>query len=387
MIDTVVMILERHEFKIIRPELFQPNCSALFDERAVSFRGRPLVKFYQNPTKLNIQNNVYMPRLTLERRPMRVRPRISLKVEFSAPKMLFNNNFDELVDENFHELLRMLKDKLFAMGVLVSSQSLKDAQLSGIHFSKNIPLTDFSSCSMVLDEIAQSDAFSRLDLNTTNYRNLGHALKYHANSFEVIFYDKLKDLQQAKISEKRSIEKENYVQMDIFDLIQVNKPFDVLRLEVRLNQRKKIKAMLRKLKITESVRFCDLYNEDFAQLVLKDFWEVISKDLEVGQIDTQDLARTFELMKQSNPKIRIESMLKLFTGLVLAKQIGLRGLRKILGFTGRKKTKWYRYKNQLKVLVVAKAPFFRAYHVIGACLEQFSPLRLADFKVKSESFE
>lgn len=383
MIDTVVMILERQEFKIIRPELFQPNCSALFDERSISFKGRPLVKFYQNPSKFHIKNNVYMPRLTLERRPMKHSARISLKVEFSASKLLYNNNLDELADENFDELIRMLKDKLFAMGVLVTLQSLKDAQLSGIHFSKNIPLTDFSSCSMVLGEIAKSDAFSRLDLNTTNYRNLGHALKYHANSFEVIFYDKLKDLQQAKISEKRSVEKENYVQMDIFDLIQVNRPFDVLRLEVRLNQRKKIKAILKKLKLSESVRFCYLFKEALARAVLKDFWSVISKDLEVGQIDTQDLARTFELMRQSNPKIRIESMLKLFSGLVLAKQIGLRGLRKMLGFTGKKNNKWYRYKKQLKALVVAKALFFRAYHVIGLCLEQFSPLRLADYKVKS----
>ena len=60
------------------------------------------------------------------------------------------------------------------------------------------------------------DLTKRLDLSRTDYRNEGHAIRYHANSFEVIFYDKLKDLAQARKSEKRGLEQDYGVQEEIF---------------------------------------------------------------------------------------------------------------------------------------------------------------------------
>lgn len=65
------------------------------------------------------------------------------------------------------------------------------APISAIHYSKNIPLTDYSTCSMAISDLQRIDLTKRLDLSRTDYRNEGHAIRYHANRFEVIFYDKL----------------------------------------------------------------------------------------------------------------------------------------------------------------------------------------------------
>src|SRR5262245_29680440 len=56
----------------------------------------------------------------------------------------------------------------------------------------------------------------RLDLAKTDFRNGGHAVRYHANSLDIIFYDKIKDLERARISEKRAIERDNIGQIDLF---------------------------------------------------------------------------------------------------------------------------------------------------------------------------
>ena len=55
-----------------------------------------------------------------------------------------------------------------------------------------------------------------LDVNQTDYRNEGHSYKWHCNSYEVVFYDKIKDLEKAKQSEKRAIEKDNAIQLHLF---------------------------------------------------------------------------------------------------------------------------------------------------------------------------
>ena len=61
-----------------------------------------------------------------------------------------------------------------------------------------------------------------LDVNQTDYRNEGHSYKWHCNSYEIVFYDKIKDLEKAKHSDKRAIEKDNAIQLNLFPQIWLN---------------------------------------------------------------------------------------------------------------------------------------------------------------------
>src|SRR5205823_12724511 len=128
-----------------------------------------------------------------------------LRIEFSAPKLVFGNNFDELRSRDFERVLAALHRSLSELGIVTDEDTLRAARVSAIHYSKNVAFTDFTTCSMVMRELERIDLAQRLDLARTDYRNEGYAIRYHANSFGLVFYDKLKDLQQAQCSEKRAV--------------------------------------------------------------------------------------------------------------------------------------------------------------------------------------
>lgn len=105
------------------------------------------------------------------------------------------------------------------MGVTTSANALEHAPVSAIHYAKNIPLTDGSAPYHFIHKIKEANIKLSLDVNQTDYRNEGHSYKWHSNTYEVVFYDKIKDLEKAKVSDKRALEKDNALQLSIFDTL------------------------------------------------------------------------------------------------------------------------------------------------------------------------
>ena len=217
MLDTVVLSLDSNQFEIFEPGRFSPAADGLLHAPYYKLGGRGNFSCYQNPTKADFDAGRYLPRLTLSKRKARGGFALTLKVEFSAPKLLHGNNFDELRSRDFDRVLATLRQALASMGVRVDDDTLRAARVSAIHYSKNIALADHTSCSMVMRELDLIDLNGRLDLSHTDYRYEGHTIRYHANSFELTFYDKLRDLEKARYSEKRAIECDNRVQLGLFD--------------------------------------------------------------------------------------------------------------------------------------------------------------------------
>jgi len=179
--------------------------------------GKPFIKSMQNPPKSAFKNGVYLPRLTVIKAIRNGGYVIELKIELSLPKLFFGNNFDELENNNFLRIIRLLSRALYSMEVEVAFEYLENASVSAIHYSKNIHLKNYTSCSMVLSELQKIDLSQKIDVGSEKFRNGGHALHFHTNTRDLVFYDKMKDLEQAKVSEKRAIEKDNLIQMALFD--------------------------------------------------------------------------------------------------------------------------------------------------------------------------
>lgn len=140
---------------------------------------------------------------------------------------------------------------------------LEEAPVSAIHYSKNIPLTDYSTPYAVLKDLSKANMNQKLDLNQTDFRNEGHALKFRANSFEIVLYDKMKDLARARISEKRSIERDYAIQQELFEEFKPKKPFEVMRFEIRLGNRAKLRQILSKLGLPPNMTFKALFRENY----------------------------------------------------------------------------------------------------------------------------
>jgi hypothetical protein len=378
MLDTVILTLDRRHFEVLLSELFSPSAKGLLTPPYYSLGSRGIFACYQNPRQSRLKAAQYKPRLTLSRRKSSNGFVISLKVEFSAPKLLLGNNFNELETGDFGKVLVILHRHLTEMGISVSIDGLRVAPVSGIHYSKNIAFTDYTTCSMVLSELERIDLTKRLDLSHTTYRNEGHAIRYHANTFDIIFYDKLRDLDRARYSEKRGIEQEYGGQLDT-DLASLPKQLEVLRMEVRLGTRAKIRNILNCIDAGATpLLFENLFSADLAKEVLNSFWSKIFPQLVPLANDVRPEAVLSRLAAATNGNTKPGKLLQQLGAIVLVESIGVRGAAAVMRRHGSSRS-WQRHIRDLKVPLSFRIEGFSAAKAVDKALSEFAPLRIELF--------
>jgi hypothetical protein len=280
--------------------------------------------------------------------------------------------------------VQVLTEKLDSMGVVTSVGQLWNAPVSAIHYSKNVVLDDYTSASMILTEIAKANISYRLNANTKDYRNEGHCIKFHANSYEIVFYDKMKDLEQASVSEKRAVEKDNVYQMDIFEALdKIKKPFEVVRMEVRLGNRRKLKGLLKSLSVDKELNFASLFNASLAKRILKDYWGKIDEGISFFQMDAKSPIDLVEGIKKKHPNLKANQLLRVIGSIVIIQEVGVRRFRGALGFTKDKSDAWYRLRKELKnINNLQKMDKYRSISKISDALNVFIPLSMGDYELK-----
>lgn len=380
MIDTIVLTLKRNMFTILEPDRFNPSASVLLNT-AYHFGGRANTRCYQNPTPMELKRGIYKPRLTLTGRINREHNfEVTLRIELSLPKLIFGNNFDELEDNDFYDAVILLGEKLASMGIKVSECDLATAPVSGIHYPKNIPLTDGSIPYSYLKEIQKANITQRLDFNQTDFRNEGHSVKFRANSYEVAFYDKLKDLEKAKISEKRAEEKDNAIQFGLFEKVSIKRPFELLRMEVRLNQRQKIMQVLRKIGLKTKPTFYSLFNTEVAKKVLlyqlNEIESCYPKLLYSKSKSNKDFVAQFII---DNPEAKLKDAILAFGSRSLLEDIGVREARELL--KRYPTSSWYSFIKRINNFNYTNYKLSPFRHIRSA-IEEFTPVKLVDFQDK-----
>lgn len=382
MLDTVTLSLEAHEFEVLDPDRFSPSAAGLLFPPYAKLGARGYASCVQNPAKADFEAGRYLPRLTLSKRKVRGGFALTLRTEFSAPKLLFGNNFDELTSRDFDQTVEALQRALLHMFVRVDEQTLRAARVSAIHYSKNIAFTDFTTCSMVMGELKLIDLNGRLDLSHTDYRNEGHAIRYHANSHEVVFYDKLKDLQRARLSEKRGVERDYGLQLGLFeDRDAYPKQLEVLRMEVRLGTRAKIKSVLKNVGADVEPAFAALFDISLAKDVLLRFWAEIRGQLPlaVDNRDTrpEDLFQALATADGASPSPA--KLLQNVALVLLARSIGVRGAGALMSRHCSSRS-WQRYKAQLSSIQLDDLPQSAALWQVDQALQEFTSIRLQSFR-------
>ena len=304
-----------------------------------------------------------------------------LKIELSLPKLLFGNNFEELTQKQFPELVEKLCSILQTMGIVTDIDTLVHAPVSGIHFSKNIPLTNGSIPYHYISKIEAANIKLSLDINQADYRNTGHSYKWHSNSYELVFYDKIRDLEQAKKSDKRSMEKDNAIQLHLFDTyfakaskartLHNKKMFEVLRMEARLNNRRKIQQILKKLNIKAQLTFKGLFKTNIARKVLLHYLDEIEQarpallDFKASNAKSLLVALIF-----NNSTLSPRRILQLYWMKLALEHMSIRELRTMFGTYN--KRSWYRLIADMKdVTIASHSNLSNSFKVIRDCLEAF----------------
>lgn len=362
MLDTVVINLLPEQYRVLMPERFSPHANVLHNR---TYFGAKMAKSYYNANNAEKAKG-YLPRLTLLRPPYSA---VKLKIEFSAPKLMFGNNFEELQDADFDKVIEKLLKALKRMGIETSADILKNARLSVIHYSKNILLERETPCHTLIQTLEKADMNSKLDLNKTDFRNSGQMVKYHASTFEIALYDKVKDLEQAsKYGDKRGSENDYDCQVDLFG--KITKP-EVLRFEIRLPSRK-IKSLLKSLGCKPSVTFNELFNGNISRMILLHYWQDITNGLYLINIDCKSTENLSTNIEKAFPRKRPQSKLALMGFVIACQENGVRGAKLLFGLNN---SQFYRLKAEAKKLDTNENnPRFRALALIKSQLKDFIPL-------------
>jgi hypothetical protein len=377
MLDTIAITLKQSAFEVTDMDAFSPSARGLYQPPYSSMGKRGFINCVHNPLKSELAQGIYKPRLTLTKRKMRHGYDYSLRIEFSAPKLKYGNNFDELTDADFLFLINKLHPMLREMGIKTTVEHLRKATVSAVHYSKNMRLADFTTCSMVIGELGKIDLTTRLDSNKTDYRNTGSAIRAHANSYEIVFYDKVQDMRQGLgKSEKRGFETDYGLQRDFFEALP--RGCEVLRMEVRLGNRTKLKSLLQTLGIKSDMTFENLFSSDISRIVLLHYWDKMTHDLPLlalSQFQPEELYQA--LQSDSEMQAKPAKMLQRLGMFALVRSVGLRGAKSLITQNADSRT-WQRIKKDMNGLDSLANMKFRASQQITACLHSFEPITLTE---------
>lgn len=319
MLDTVILKIPIKIFTCItNPGKFNPSASTLENKRGYA-------KCINNPTAKDKREGNYMPRLTLIRRGIK----LFLKAEFSAPKLIFGNNINELKDNDFSKVIDALQKKLKEMGVNLWKHQIEQAKVTSFHPSKNITIHNGYTASFAIRELSKVDINKKLDIEKTSFRNNGEALQLYCNRHSLVFYDKIKDLNKPS---KRAIDKDKTKkQLEILDYIKQEKTRpEILRMEVRLSKSKKMKEILDKVDFKKDITFKNIFNKNLCKSIVTMYWEEFcGQNSFLFSIDNKSQA-IFQKLLAEYPELKTSKAIKITGFALLCKdEEGIRGFRNI----------------------------------------------------------
>ena len=301
-------------------------------------------KYVRNPSHKDQKSGLYFPRITGFKRKQKRTFEVekTIKIEFSAPKLLYKNNVDELADSDFAAVVETLHERLQMMGVVVTTKDLESAAVRAVHYSKNIELQNGYTSQYVISELNKIDLNKRFDLTRARYMNDGQSLYAYTISNSLVIYDKVADLIKDK---KRAIDKEQTPQqLNLFaQLTKPVQPREILRFETRLSQKQKMNSLFKELGFAENPTFRDVFSTAKSKAVMNRYW---SKMVENGgtllfghSLTAKDLLKQILLAeKKAKPK---EVIYRTGLLLLLREGNGMRELRSVLSKRSNDRT-WYR---------------------------------------------
>lgn len=332
----------------------------------------PSGRTWLNPSPTYAKMGTYMPRLTMHKRPTKFGPIYQLVVEFSAPKMVYGNNFDELTEDDFELLLTELQKRLYELlKFRFLREWLAGADVGAWHPSKNVVFLDGTASQTILNTVAKLDVSRIYDWQKTNFRD-GHVVHIHCNSLDIAFYDKAADLRKTRISPKRAFEKDSLIQLDLLQQLDEYKPLEVFRYEVRFVGKRRIKSAYKQL---DSWTFEALFKEQLCRNVLLEHWHKLTVSVDMLGLDVK---KPYELLQNyliDNPNVTPQTAMAAVTGLLINGQQGAVGLRNLIE-THYNRQAWYRLKPIIKS---PKANRFMHMLHVSEALEQFTPTRMSGF--------
>ena len=302
--DTVIIKIygPHNKFKVrdrsqFVPELNTRKYEELSDMEKASPVNRPYLRhFIMRPKAMHEFREEYIPRveifesLTEDRKDIRY----ILKIEFSAPKLLFWNSLQEVGENDKQRVCLCLKSILENLGVVVSVEQIENAIVSAVHACKNIPLPKTIRMREVIKELVKIDISKAFDISHKQDKKGARILNIHSGTIDWSIYDKVSDSLRPKNkrSDKKRIDRERAV-IEQYNL----QDREVFRYEYRIKKTQTIKRDVNKLLNRDpktQVIFSDLFTPNLLKTMVLNSWHSIIERPEnqlslFGETDTLKL--------------------------------------------------------------------------------------------------
>jgi hypothetical protein len=311
-LDTVILKIPEGYFTVMDKKKFTPHYSEL-ENSTNSF-----MKAINNTQKKKC-------RITAEKRTLRNgKLETTLKLEFSVPKLLFGNNLQEINENHLELIIDKLSKALRDADVLIFSDTLEKAPVSAFHVGKNVRLTNGYTSSFVINELSKIDMTKKLDLTKTKFMNGGQSLQYYAVSHSMVFYDKIADMMRPPA---RAIDNPPPRSIPL----NLGKNTEILRMEVRLCNKRKMNSVLKKIGHPTDPNFKDLFSKNLWQDVLMYYWKTLINERNLFIFDLSDSPTSLLMrIKKVNPNIKQKQALSLLGISFFIKENGSRAAREKL---------------------------------------------------------
>lgn len=336
--DTVILkISSPYRFQTGDRSLFLPELiKRKYEELSPTERSsiRPYLRRFRLEPK---QQDEYIPRveifetLTDDHKDLRY----ILKIEFSAPKLLYWNSLQEVGENDQERIILALKSALAKVSVFVETDAIANALVSGVHACKNIPLPKTIKMREIINELSRVDISKAFDVADKQDKKGARVLNIYAGTTDWSFYDKISDCLRPKNKrkdkhlikyEREFIERHNLQDREVF------------RYEYRIKKNQTIKRDINELlgrDYETRVSFKDLFTPNLLKNLVLNSWQKIIERPE-NQLSlfgrTEKLSILLHIFSEAKKKgIGAHSMNNAFISYGIATSVQDLGVKEVKG--------------------------------------------------------
>jgi hypothetical protein len=325
MIDTIILVVPMRE--VVSPGVRCDGWTEWNGWELNANRGG-FKRYIKNGPLNNSDEKIYLPRLTGYQTWDDGFGEWSsqMKVEFSAPKIIYGQNLDELSADQFGDVVLNLQSRLSLMGIDVSEETLVRARVSAVHYSKNLLLENGYTTQYVIGQLRKINLNKRIKHTNVEYSNDGDKMSLYTKSYSVDVYDKIQEL---------------YHEIDRDIVNALSRKANVMRFEARLKKRT-MNELFKKLGHAKDPVFSEVFSEEKSKAVLNYYWNnMLSKDAVIlfsRGTGPKELLREILRAQQGAKAARAIYLM----GLLLLSRDG-DGIRELRGVLGQRITQhtWY----------------------------------------------
>jgi hypothetical protein len=374
--DTIKTLIAFRDFTIINPERFGGIAQVKRFEKANVYGNASMTCPAVITSKEKEQG--YFPRIALVCNPFNINQSFTnLSIEFSIPKLLFNNNIEEVKNSDFQAVIERLREKLLILGVDVNEEILKKAYVQRIDYSKNFLIK--SNIIEFLYNFTKIAIDPRLGGINRDYQRGGTGIKFYTKLYHIIVYDKIAEINKSlQYSDSRSLTKDNYSQREIVEMLK-EKDIKLIRYEVSLKRKK-----MKKLLPIKDFTFENVFNTELAKQVLTKYIDTLHSGLRGINFNNDSIFSVADRIKLAFPTAKANKISSLTEYMRVITERGFDVLRKEYKMTSSQVSRLKKEIQKINEIPESRNNILEDIESIELSLKNFKALR---FKNKQKQGE